>query len=111
MSAGRRDKPITLRGYTETTDAWNSPVVTWSTLGNAKAAVFFGRGSERRQAAQEQGQQAATFQIVNSEMARAVTLKDKIAMDGFLWDIVGINPDTPRRGLIEFDATATGLAA
>jgi hypothetical protein len=35
-------------------------------------------------------------------MTRSVAVKDRITFDGSTFDIVGIAPDTPKRGSIEF---------
>jgi hypothetical protein len=66
--------------------------------------VFYGRGDERRQAAMEQGSQAATFQVLDNSVTRAMTVSDRIVHGGANWDIVGIAADTPKRGMREFTA-------
>ena len=104
-----RDQLITLQAYTTSQDDYGEEIQTWSDLGDEWAAVFYGRGDERRQAAAEEGQQSANFQVPGNSMTRAVTLKDRLIHDGFIWDIVGISP-TAAQGLVEFTATATGEA-
>jgi hypothetical protein len=52
----------------------------------------------------EQGAQPAVFQVLSNEHTRALTVTARIALDGADWNIVGIAPDTPKRGLIEFTA-------
>jgi head-tail adaptor len=108
MTAGRRDQLITFQDFTATQDAAGEEVQVWADIGQEWAAVYYGRGSERRQAAAEEGQQAATFQVLSNATTSSVTLQDRIILDGWIWDLVGISPDTPKRGLIEFTATATG---
>ncbi len=108
MNTGRRDTLVTLQNYTVTQDAYGEEVQTWADLGTEWAAVFYGRGDERRQAAMEQGGQAANFQMLANDVTRALTIRDRIVLDGFAWDIVGIAPGTPKRGLIEITASATG---
>lgn len=105
MTAGRRANLVTFEGATATQDDYGQEVQAWGALGVAWAAVFWGKGDERRQAAAEQGLQAATFQVLDNAMTRAVTIKNRIIMDGNQFDIVGIAPDTPKRGHIEFTAT------
>lgn len=105
MSAGRRDQLITIQRATVTTDDYGAEVPTWATHAQEWAAIFYGRGDERRQAAMEQGSQAATFQVLANAATRTVTLKDRIEHDGAVWDIQGISPDTPKRGSIELTAT------
>lgn len=83
-------------------------VSTWQQLGQAKARIYWGRGDERRQAAQEQGVQAATFEVLANSMTRALAITDRIIADGRVWDITGIAPI--ERGSLELTATAAGDA-
>ena len=103
MTAGRRDQLVTLERFTTTTNDYNEAIENWSPIGREWVAVYFGAGSERRQAAMEQGQQAATFQFLANARTRGLTIRDRIQHDGE-WDIQGISPDTPSRGLIEITA-------
>lgn len=103
MTAGRRDRLITLQGYTTTQDAAGEETQTWADLGTEWAAVFYGKGDERRQAAMEQGEQAATFQVLSNEITRAVSIRDRIVLDGDNWDVIGIAP--MNRAEVEFTAT------
>lgn len=107
MTAGSRDNLITIERFTATTDDYGEEVQTWATYAQEWAAVFYGRGDERRQAAVEQGSQAATFQVLSNDLTRGITLKDRIQHNGSVWDLTGIAPDTPRRGEIEL----TGVRA
>lgn len=105
MTAGRRDTLVAFESATVVQDNYGEETPTWAAQGEEWAAIYYGRGDERRQAAMEQGLQAATFQVLDNGQTRAVTLKDRIVCDGDPWDIVGIAPDTPKRGHIEFTAT------
>lgn len=105
MIAGRRDTLVTLEGFTAAQDEYGQETQAWAELGQEWAAVFYGAGSERRQAAAEQGEQAASFEMLMNERTRALTVKDRIVADGAAWDIKGIAPDTPRRGSIAVTAT------
>lgn len=105
MTAGRRDTLIIIERATTGQASDGEETSTWSTFATEWAAVFYGRGDERRQAAAEEAQQPANFQVLDNELTRAVTPKDRIAADGSTWDIVGIATNTPRRGEIEFTAT------
>ena len=104
MSIGARDQKIVFQRAAITSDALNSEVQTWGTYAIAQAKVFFGKGDERRQAAVEEGSQAATFQVRENTLTRSVTLKDRISGLGSLWDIESISPHMPKRGTIEFTA-------
>lgn len=114
MTAGRRDQLVTLQSYTTTQDDYGEEVQVWGPLGGGAepvkewAAIFYGRGDERRQAAMEQGSQAATFQMLANLTTLDLTIRDRIVHDGVNWDIQGLSPNTPKRGLIE--ATATRAA-
>lgn len=108
MTAGRRDQLVTLQRYTTTQDDYGEEVQTWADLGTEWAAVYYGAGSERRQAAMEQGQQSANFQMLANLTTLGLTLRDRIVLDGVNWDIVSTSPHTPKRGLME--ATATRAA-
>lgn len=103
MTSGRRDQLVSLERATVTQDEYGEEVPSWTTLGQEWAAVFYGRGDERRQAAMEQGSQAATFQMLSNEITRALTLKDRIQFGG-VWDIEGVAYDMPKRGYIEVTA-------
>lgn len=103
MTAGRRDQLVTLSRYSATQDDYGEETQTWGPLGQEWAAVFYGRGDERRQAAMEQGQQAVTFQVLSNETTRAVNVRDRILHDGSTYDVVGIAPMD--RATIEFTAT------
>lgn len=104
MTAGRRDHLITLQTYTTTQDEYGEEVQTWANTGTEWAAVFYGKGDERRQAAMEKAQQPAVFQVLSNSVTRALDVKDRIVLGGIAWDIVGIAPDTPKRGEIELAA-------
>ena len=90
MTAGRRDHLITLKGYTVTQNEYGEEIQTPTTLGEEWAAIFYGRGDERRQAAMEQGSQAVTFRMLLNPLTRALTVKDSIEFEG-KWDIQGIS--------------------
>lgn len=100
---GRRDQEVILQRYTTEQNDYGEEVETWSDIGSEWAAIFYGRGSERRQAAMEQGSQPANFQFLSNAQTRGLTLKDRIEHNG-VWDVVGISPDTPERGLLEVTA-------
>ncbi|OYW87299.1 MAG: phage head-tail joining protein, partial [Sphingobium sp. 32-64-5] len=64
----------------------------------AYAAIYFGSGSEQREAAQTQAAQAASFVVLSNSKTRDVTVLDRISFAGGLWDIrsvapIGLNED------------------
>jgi head-tail adaptor len=63
---------------------------TWSDL-FAKpiaAAINFGTGRERREAAQETASTTATFQIRRNTITATLTPADQLVFDGGSWDII-----------------------
>lgn len=109
MTAGRRDQLVTLQRYTATQDDYGEEVPTWADLDEEWAAVFFGRGSERRQAAQEQASQVATFQMLSNDTTTGLLPRDRIVHAGANWDITGPPAlDTPKRGKVEIEAVRAG---
>lgn len=92
MKAGRRPHLIVIVRFTETRDALNEPVKVWAEYCRAYAAVYFGSGSEQREAAQTQGSQAATFEAPSNSKTRDVTVLDRISFMGGEWDIRSIAP-------------------
>ncbi len=92
MPAGRRDTLIELQRFSSVIDDYGEEVRTWSTLGTEKAAVYWGAGSERREAAMVQGTQAATFAVPANSMTRSVTVTDRIVLEGVAWNITGVAP-------------------
>ena len=104
MRAGKRDKRIVFERFTTTQNDYGEEIEAWAPAFKRWAQVWMGKGSERREAAMEQGSQAATFAVLADSGTRAVTLKDRIVHAGSVWDIQGIAPDTPQRGEIEITA-------
>jgi head-tail adaptor len=104
VTAGARDTLIAFDRATVTQDAAGEEVSTWASLGEEWSFVNWGRGDERRQAAMEQGEQAATFTVLSNPMTDAVGLKDRIVLDGAAYDITSNEPGK-KRG--ERDITAT----
>jgi len=91
MSAGRRPFLIAVERAVETRNDLNEPVKVWSTFCEEYAGVYFGSGAEQRTAAQTQGQQAASFEVLSNSATRAVTVTDRIVFDGSVWEIRSIS--------------------
>lgn|GEM_PF-3013550 len=105
VKAGNRDKRIVFERFTFTQNEYGEEVESETPITFKRwAQVWMGKGSERREAAMEQGSQAATFGLLMDSDTRAVTLKDRIVYAGSVWDIEGIAPDTPERGYLEITA-------
>jgi head-tail adaptor len=106
MTAGRRNTLVQLQTYTVTQDGAGEEEKTWTTVAEEWAAVFYGRGDERRQAAKTQASQTATFQMPRNSVTDALLPQDQIVHAGADWDITGPPAlDTPERGLLEVEAT------
>ena len=99
---GRRDTLITLQRSTSVQDDYGEEILTWADLGKVWAGVHFGTGTERREAAREQGEQTATFNVLSNSMTRDLKITDRIALAGDNWDIVSVAPI----GRAEIDLTA-----
>lgn len=95
---------MTIERASVTTDPYGGEIESWAALGQEWAAVYYGRGDERRQAAMEQGSQAATFGMISNTLTRSLTLKDRLQFDGSEWDITSVALDTPKRGELEVTA-------
>ncbi|WP_260581194.1 phage head closure protein [Sphingopyxis sp. PET50] len=91
-TAGRRDNLVTLQRYAATQDEYGEEIQTWTDLGKEWAATFYGNGTERREAAKEQGEQAATFNVRSNALTRGLMIRDRIVFDGDNWDIVSTSP-------------------
>lgn len=104
MRNRRRTTLVALQRYTATPDEYGEGTPTWSPIGSEWVEIFWGRGDERRQAAMERGQQAATFQMDANSVTRGLLLRDRIVLNTENWDIVSISPDFPKRGDMELVA-------
>jgi SPP1 family predicted phage head-tail adaptor len=105
MIRGAFDRLITVQRATVTTDDYGGETPTWFETQDAWARVRFGLAGEQRNAAQEGGLQAATFEVVPTLALLAVTLKDRIQFDGSDWDITEVAPLD--RNTLRFTATRT----
>ena len=93
IDAGDRDRLITIeREIKKDVNAVNEAVTAWDPLCKAWAKVFWGKGSERREAAQKTGKISATFNILSSTESRSVTPRDRIRFEDAVWDITGVSP-------------------
>lgn len=101
MGAGQRDTRVVFEAATVSTDAHGEDSEAWAEFAVEWAQVFWGRGDERRAAAVERGSQAATLQVLANDRTRALTVRHRVTFGGSTWDIVGLSPDMPKRGLME----------
>lgn len=74
-------------------DEYNEAIESgWHTVATAWAAISYGRGSERRQAAAEHGAQPVTIRVLSTVATRSVLLTDRVMLEGAAMDLVGIAP-------------------
>lgn len=92
MNPGARDKQIVIQRATTTTDDYGGEVSTWADYATEWAAVYYGNGTEQRQAAQEGGSQAASFEVLANPLTRDIKITDRISHEGVAWDITAIAP-------------------
>jgi len=92
VSAGGRHTLVTFERGTATTDDYGGETLTWGQVAQAWARVTYGTGAERRQAAQEQAEQAATIMALWTPTLAAVAVKDRITFNGASWDITSVAP-------------------
>lgn len=88
MDAGKRDRLITFKQATTTTNDYGEEIPSGeTTLATAWARVKFGPAGEKREAAQEGASQAATFEVDPSAALLAVPMTAFIEYDGSEWDL------------------------
>ncbi len=102
MNRGAFDRLITVETTSVVVDVYGGETLTWGALEQAWARVRFGRADEKRQAAQEGGEQSATFEMVPTAALLGVTLRDRIQFDASNWDITEVAPLD--RNLMRFTA-------
>lgn len=103
IPAGERTTPVSFQAGTPQGDDYTSEAsIDWATLTldvSVMAKVLYGTGAERRQAAQESAQQAATVMVNWTPTLAAVVAKNRAVFDGADWDItspparVGLNDE------------------
>ena len=86
---GERSHLVTIQRATVTTDDYKGEIRSWHTHATGWAKVSYGTGQERREAAQENANQAATFMFDWNPTLAAVTAKDRLSVFATVWDIVG----------------------
>lgn len=99
IPAGERTTLVTFESGTPTEDDYGGETMAWGTLATVMAKVLYGTGAERRQAAQEQAQQAATIMVNFTPSLAGVVTVNRARFDDATWDItspparVGLNDE------------------
>lgn len=88
MRSSPRHYLITIEERSVVDDGLGGEEETWSELGQEFAAIFYGTGSEQREAAQRSGSQAASFEVLSNSLTRSLSVVDhRIVYGGGIWDI------------------------
>lgn len=104
MKAGDLKYRITIQRITSTTDPLGGETKEWADLASCYAAITFGTGKERRQAAQETASAPATFHIRRNSTTATLTPADRVSFDGSDWDIISAVPSREFRADIDITA-------
>lgn len=99
---GEREFLVTFQRGTPTENEYGEQIMSWATLATAYAKIIYGRGDERRAAAQEQANQIATFSVDWNETLAGVIPTDRISFESEAWDIINRSPLGHRE--IDFEA-------
>lgn len=103
IAAGERTTVVRFQAGTPVGDDYTSEAsINWAALTldvEVAAKVLYGTGQERREAAQEGSQQAATIMVNWTPTLAGVIAKDRAVFDNLEWDItspparVGLNDE------------------
>ncbi|HEY8604721.1 head-tail adaptor protein [Tsuneonella suprasediminis] len=96
MTAGQKNTRVVFERATVVPDDYGQEIEIWAPIGRAWAAINWGRGDERRQAAIESGSLSATFTVYDNAMTRGLGLKDRLMLEGAAWDITSSVPGKER---------------
>jgi SPP1 family predicted phage head-tail adaptor len=93
------DRRITLERFTTTTDAYNEPVKTWTTLATRWASYEPLSDGERFRASQTAASASARFVIRWSTTVADLTPKDRLLFGGVVHEIVHVKEVGRREGI------------
>ena len=94
---GKLDHRIDIEGYTETFDAFNAPIQTYSVLATVSAQRIEGSGSETIENNQVRGKANIKWRI---RYLSGVTLKHRVKYDSRYFDIQRIEVIGRKEGLM-----------
>lgn len=107
---GQRPHSVAIQQQGPPTDDGYNPIPgAWSTIATAWARVRYGTGAERREAAQENATQAATFEFDWSPETAAIRPTDRLVCFDTAWDVasavtVGANAEVHVTAVANLDA-------
>lgn len=107
VTAGKRDRNITLQRYAVSYNEDNEPIEGWADLATVKAAVNYVSDAEKVRAAEVGASITVRFQIAYSTTAADLNAKDRVLFEGRLFDIAGVKPLGRREG---FEISAAAAA-
>jgi head-tail adaptor len=84
---GQRDRLITVQAATPTTDDYGGETMTYADVEQAYARVTFGTAAEKREAAQVNAIQTATFEVLPTQALLDTPMMSRIVFDGSNWNI------------------------
>lgn len=88
MKSSPRNRLITIEARTTALDGYGGESEAWAEYAREYAAVYFGTGTEQREAAQQGGSQTASFEVLSNSKTRAISvINHRIAFDGAIWNI------------------------
>lgn len=87
---GERPHFVTFQRAVISSDDYGGETKTWQTLATGYAAVLYGTGQERREAAQENASVAATFIFDWSPTFASVRTTDRLYCFDTVWDIASV---------------------
>jgi head-tail adaptor len=85
--AGERPHYVVIQRATVTQDDYGTEIATWHDLATGYAAIRYGTGQERREAAQESAAVAATFEFDWNPTIAAVRTTDRLYCFDTVWDV------------------------
>jgi len=105
MKAGRLDRRITIMRASLSANALNEQVETWLDIATVWASKEDISDSERIRAQEVSAEITTRFQIRHSSAVADVNPKDRVRLDGRVFDIYGVK-EIPYRAGLEITATA-----
>lgn len=85
---GQRFHLVTIQSATKSVNEHGDEIPTWGNVATAYAAVLYGTGQERRQAAQENAFQAATFNFEWNPTVAGIKPAWRLFCFDTPWDVI-----------------------